>query len=349
MAVNRNPNLIPRKSYFTVSPGMIRQLLVQGGLDTSFVEPVAHTLHKLFDKFGADERLNYDVIEKFMGQPAGTGAYPILVAANDTSDIGKAAAHYTCDGTDDDVEIQAAVDYLQSTTLHQGKIVLLEGTFNLSDTITILSEIEIEGLGKQITHLDGAGSRNTFEFVNVPYGRVAHLWFDTAKVAVELNTVDSAFTIEDCFFEACEESAIRSVFSVGDNFVDYFLTIAHNDFVASGSFGNNVVDIQQRTEQLIFTHNRFRNTLSSAMAFYMFANFTDTEQHGSFPRFVDNVFDRDVYMQGHNTMIMSANIFNQDLTLETISDAVITGNLCYGTYTETTCSGITKSGNDGIV
>lgn len=74
MVVNRNPNLIPRKSYFTVSPSIIREMLVSNGLDQQMVEPLTQTLGKLFNKFGADERLNYDVIERAMNRSGGITA-----------------------------------------------------------------------------------------------------------------------------------------------------------------------------------------------------------------------------------------------------------------------------------
>jgi hypothetical protein len=39
---------------------------------------------------------------------------PFLVAANDASGPSKATASYSCDGTSDEVEIQAAIDALPS-------------------------------------------------------------------------------------------------------------------------------------------------------------------------------------------------------------------------------------------
>jgi parallel beta-helix repeat protein len=53
----------------------------------------------------------------------------IVVAASDSSAAGKAQADYVCDGSDDQVEIQAAIDALPSTG---GIIQLSEGTFNLA-------------------------------------------------------------------------------------------------------------------------------------------------------------------------------------------------------------------------
>ena len=58
----------------------------------------------------------------------------LVVASNTASALEKLQADYVCDGTADNVEIQAAIDALPSTG---GKVSLSEGTFNLAATINI--------------------------------------------------------------------------------------------------------------------------------------------------------------------------------------------------------------------
>src|SRR3989338_6523001 len=54
----------------------------------------------------------------------------LLVAANDASAAAKRWADYTCDGTADDVQIQAAIDALPASgEIQDGTVVLSEGTF----------------------------------------------------------------------------------------------------------------------------------------------------------------------------------------------------------------------------
>jgi len=55
----------------------------------------------------------------------------LVVAASDSSALSRAQADYVCDGTADDVEIQAAHDALPTW----GKLVCLEGTYNLVNPI----------------------------------------------------------------------------------------------------------------------------------------------------------------------------------------------------------------------
>jgi parallel beta-helix repeat protein len=57
----------------------------------------------------------------------------VLVAASDSPD----AADYKCDGTSDDVQIQAAIDALPA---NGGEVVLLPGTYNITATIKIRVE-----------------------------------------------------------------------------------------------------------------------------------------------------------------------------------------------------------------
>jgi hypothetical protein len=67
-----------------------------------------------------------------------------LVAASNALASTKAKADYTCDGTADQVQIQAAHDALGSGG---GQIVLSEGTFNLSGTVTVTKPVHLTGSG----------------------------------------------------------------------------------------------------------------------------------------------------------------------------------------------------------
>jgi len=72
----------------------------------------------------------------------GAMAATIVVAASDS--LNKAAANYVCDGTADNVEIQAAIDALPAGG---GKVMLLEGTFNLAANIDLVSNLKFIGSG----------------------------------------------------------------------------------------------------------------------------------------------------------------------------------------------------------
>lgn len=72
----------------------------------------------------------------------------VVVAASDS--LNKAAANYICDGVDDDVEIQEAIDALPAGG---GKVILLDGNYVMNVLVTrAIDAITIEGQGRS-THL----------------------------------------------------------------------------------------------------------------------------------------------------------------------------------------------------
>ena len=66
----------------------------------------------------------------------------LIVAASNS--LHKERADYVCDGVDDQIEIQAAIDALPSCG---GKISLLEGIFYISSKITINKMVTLQGMG----------------------------------------------------------------------------------------------------------------------------------------------------------------------------------------------------------
>ena len=76
-------------------------------------------------------------------------AATLVVAASDSTTSSKSRADYISDGTDDQVEIKAAIDALPSTG---GRVVLMEGTFYINSEIEILDTsdnhyVTLEGQG----------------------------------------------------------------------------------------------------------------------------------------------------------------------------------------------------------
>jgi len=67
-----------------------------------------------------------------------------VVAASNSSDLGKKQADYVCDGTDDEVQIQMAIDALPA---EGGKVLLLEGLYIIGTGITLPDNTTFEGQG----------------------------------------------------------------------------------------------------------------------------------------------------------------------------------------------------------
>lgn len=91
----------------------------------------------------------------------------LFVAASNASDASKAVASYVCDGTDDQVEIQSAIDSLPD---FGGKVILSEGTFTVTTPITIATDGVIltgSGIG-DIDNVDSATDTSAIGTAIVP-------------------------------------------------------------------------------------------------------------------------------------------------------------------------------------
>ena len=98
----------------------------------------------------------------------GALAATIVVAASDSLNVG--AANYVCDGVADQVEIQAALDALP---VSGGKVVLLDGTYNIEVSLSLNSYQTLKGQGRNtilttttidvdiVTAVGGAGTELT--------------------------------------------------------------------------------------------------------------------------------------------------------------------------------------------
>jgi len=80
-----------------------------------------------------------------------------VVAANDADATVKLQADYVCDGTADDVQIQAVIDSLSASG---GKIILSEGTFDTTSAIALVDNLVLRGMGKS-TSITYSGADTT--------------------------------------------------------------------------------------------------------------------------------------------------------------------------------------------
>jgi len=85
-----------------------------------------------------------------MTGPAGeVSAERVIIAANNSREM--TSAQYICDGSDDQVEIQKAVDLVASSG--GGDLILLDGAFTLSGTINLADGVNLIGQGADVTTL----------------------------------------------------------------------------------------------------------------------------------------------------------------------------------------------------
>lgn len=105
----------------------------------------------------------------------GSRAATIVVAASDAAAASKAGADYICDGTADDVEINAAIAALP---LNGGKLLLTEGTFNIASSILIQND-NVTMIGA------GTGQRSGATQTGVGTKLIAAVGITTAIVMVQ--------------------------------------------------------------------------------------------------------------------------------------------------------------------
>ncbi len=107
--------------------------------------------------------------------PATASSPTLVVVASDASSHSKAAADYSCDGTDDQTEINAAIAALPT---NGGKVVLSEGTFNIASSILIQND-NVTMVGS------GAGQRSGTTQSGVGTKLLAQVGIATAIVLVQ--------------------------------------------------------------------------------------------------------------------------------------------------------------------
>lgn len=95
---------------------------------------------------------------KYLDESCARPATYIVAASNATAES-KAHADAKCDGTNDEVELQAAIDAVE--TAGGGLVLLTEGTFTILDGIDLKSEVHIIGCGLDATIIKVAATAST--------------------------------------------------------------------------------------------------------------------------------------------------------------------------------------------
>ena len=112
----------------------------------------------------------------------GTRAATFVVAASNSSPQSKAQADYVCDGVDDQVEIQRAID---SLPVGGGRVLLLEGGFILSNSIILDDRVSLYGMGVESTNLFLANNSNA-SVLKTATGR-QHWFIQVGHLAIDGN------------------------------------------------------------------------------------------------------------------------------------------------------------------
>jgi len=115
------------------------------------------------------------LLEKHIWDPTDIplGATIVVAAANS---LNKQGAHYVCDGTNDEEEIQAAIDEVAAAG--GGKVLLLEGTFNISSTIQLKTGVSLVGMGWATKIISDGFSGNNINIEQVSDVLIRDIYMD---------------------------------------------------------------------------------------------------------------------------------------------------------------------------
>ena len=185
-----------------------------------------------------------------------------VIAASDS--LYPARADYVCDGTDDDVQIQAAINALPAGG---GKVVLLDGTFNITTQTNLVSNMVIEGQGHS-TKLNQAGDNSVMGINTETRFEIRDIKFESDRTHDNalLNINDSSTgIIYSCQFRDCLNIGV-SVYDVTNHgiwslYVDncYFYRCGAVG-TTTGAFSVNTVDSTNiHIHKCLFEPNYYRD------------------------------------------------------------------------------------------
>lgn len=120
------------------------------------------------------------------------GGVAVVVAASGASSKSKAAADYTCDGTDDHAEINTAIGDV--TAAGGGTVWLTEGEFHPSASIELETGVHLRGQGREATLLTLANTSDVDVITNADRGSAEA---GVSDIAVSSLTVDGNAADQD--------------------------------------------------------------------------------------------------------------------------------------------------------
>lgn len=137
---------------FLTTQQILNNVLVEGGTKINTHLTTQQALNVVYNSSAAALNIWIDTLSVPTGRTA-----TLVVAASNSSVLSKYQADYVCDGTDDQAEIQAAIDALPD---EGGTVILMEGDYLIGSTIYInIDGLRITGMNIAATTLklaDGA-------------------------------------------------------------------------------------------------------------------------------------------------------------------------------------------------
>jgi len=172
-------------------------------------------------------------------------AATVHVAASDSTAELKSQADYICDGYNDQVEIQAAINALPASG---GEVVLAEGKFSLGSSVTLKSNTVLRGAGEEKTILTFSSGRvdiSGVQYVTVGdfklLGTGAVFIKNAKHITAERIYAYDISNVQWGAFQVRADSYVTEDIKLIDCTADY---IARHGFVNDGTNGGLIKDMQ---------------------------------------------------------------------------------------------------------
>jgi parallel beta-helix repeat protein len=161
-----------------------------------------------------------------------------IVAASDSLD--KSRADYVCDGVADQDEINAAINALPTSG---GRVLLLEGTYNISGTITILKNyvtLEGQGAGTKLFLVNGANCHA----IQVGNGSTALEGIRIANLRIDGNKANQTTSVHGIYFYGASgylitKSGIENCIVENCANTGIYLYYSNNNIIAENQANSN--------------------------------------------------------------------------------------------------------------
>ncbi len=180
-----------------------------------------------------------------------------VVAASDAPAHVKRQADYVCDGVDDHVEIQAAIDSLSNG----GNIIITQGTYTISDILTLssMSDITITGVGNPTINRNYTGeiaSHNVHTIKLTKCNRISIQGIKFTQTDAHTGEIirirgSDSITVENCVFDGCY-NGVRTMAYSGDNTKCTNVTISKNHILNYKYCG---IGLSDGSEYITVSHN----------------------------------------------------------------------------------------------
>ena len=307
-------------------------------IDTGTRPAAAYEGRDFFEtnRFSRDTGASWD--EVTAGAVTGKPFQTMVVAAADA--ISSTGADYTCDGTDDQVQINAAITALGATG---GIVHLTEGTFYITAHIDLATNTILEGSGPATILKIPTGNASTFDMIENSNQSVGNTYLTIRKLTLDGNRANVSGTnkaidfarvgqswIEDCVLQNFSGDTIYLTSGSGTSCTETWIC---NNYFYNGAA--DFIEIAAACTILFIQNNHFNTAdkginISNASALKI--NITGNV--------FDNIVTYGVEDNGADYCVISENIFTGAATCAAmyiyntteyscINDNIVTGCL-YG-------------------